>query len=77
MVSSGKISKEQRDGEWQVWQTRLQNPNFAEYAKLCGGDGVRVEKTSQLDAAFEKAIASKGVFLVEDIDGCIAHINLF
>ena len=61
----GKISKEQRDGEWQVWQTRLQNPNFAEYAKLCGGDGVRVETTSQLDAAFEKAIASKGVFLVE------------
>ena len=50
---------------------------FAEYAKLCGGDGIRVEKASELDAAFEKAIASKGGFPCRDIDRCIAHINLF
>ena len=28
----GKISKEQRAAEWDVWQTSLHNPNFAEYA---------------------------------------------
>ena len=61
----GKISKEQRDGEWQVWQTSLQNPNFSEYAKLCGGDGVRVEKQEDLDKAFAKGLASPKPFIVE------------
>ena len=32
----GKISKEQRAGEWDVWQTSLHNPDFAEYARICG-----------------------------------------
>ena len=29
----GKISKEQRAGEWDVWQTSLHNPDFAQYAE--------------------------------------------
>jgi pyruvate oxidase len=33
----GKISKEQRAGNWPVWQTALHNPDFAEYARICGG----------------------------------------
>ncbi len=61
----GKISKEQRDGEWQVWQTSLQNPNFAEYAKLCGGDGVRVTDEKDLDDAFKQGLASDKPFIVE------------
>ena len=36
----GKISKEQRAGRWDVWQTTLHNPSFAEYAELCGARGV-------------------------------------
>ena len=28
----GKISKEQRAGEWEVWQTSLHNPDFSAYA---------------------------------------------
>ena len=28
----GKISKEQRAGEWDVWQTQLHNPDFSDYA---------------------------------------------
>src|SRR4029079_18462978 len=32
----GKISKEQRAGEWDVWQTSLHNPDFAAYARNCG-----------------------------------------
>ena len=35
----GKISKEQRAGEWPVWETGLHNPDFAAYAELCGGWG--------------------------------------
>ncbi|MEM8974789.1 MAG: thiamine pyrophosphate-binding protein, partial [Pseudomonadota bacterium] len=30
----GKISKEQKAGEWPVWQTSLVNPSFAAYARL-------------------------------------------
>ena len=61
----GKISKEQRAAEWEVWQTELHNPNFAAYAKLCGGFGARVTGAAQLDAAVEKALAHNGPALVE------------
>ena len=37
----GKISKEQRAGHWPVWQTSLQNPDFAEFAVNCGGLGIK------------------------------------
>jgi thiamine pyrophosphate-dependent acetolactate synthase large subunit-like protein/nitrite reductase/ring-hydroxylating ferredoxin subunit len=63
----GKISKEQRAGEWPVWQTSLHNPSFAAYAKLCGGKGIRVNKAEQLDAALKEAIAHEGPSLVEVI----------
>ena len=61
----GKISKEQRDGEWDVWETSLVNPNFAEFAKLCGGDGVTVTDAKDLDTAFKKGLASDKPFIVE------------
>ena len=63
----GKISKEQRAGEWPVWQTALTNPSFAAYAKLCGGKGVRVTKAEQLHDAFEEALSHTGPALVEII----------
>ncbi len=63
----GKITKEQRGGDWEVWQTSLHNPNFAEYAKLCGGHGVRVTKPGELDDALAAAIAHPGPALVEVI----------
>ncbi len=61
----GKISKEQRDGEWDVWETTLTNPNFADFAKLCGGDGVTVTDADDLDAAFKKGLSSKKPFIIE------------
>ena len=61
----GKISKEQRDGGWQVWQTALHNPNFADYATNCGAFGVRVAKAAALDAALDQALAHDGPALVE------------
>lgn len=55
----GKITKEQRAGSWNVWQTSLSNPSFAEYANLCGGLGIRVDRAEELDAALEEAMVCR------------------
>jgi pyruvate oxidase len=61
----GKISKEQRAGHWDVWQTSLHNPNFADYANLCGGLGIRVIEPSQLSDAISSGLAHNGPSLIE------------
>ena len=61
----GKISKEQRAGEWPVWQTSLHNPSFAAYANLCGGHGLRVKTPGRLREALDEALAHNGPALVE------------
>jgi thiamine pyrophosphate-dependent acetolactate synthase large subunit-like protein len=61
----GKISKEQRAGRWDVWQTSLKNPNFAEYATLCGALGIRVTDPSQLRDALRRGLEHDGPSLVE------------
>jgi pyruvate oxidase len=61
----GKISKEQRADHFDVWQTSLQNPNFAEYAKNCGAFGVRVKESDELDSALKELFASNQPGMVE------------
>lgn len=61
----GKISKEQRAGEWPVWETDLHNPSFAAFANLCGGKGFRVSKAEQVDSALSEALEYAGPSLVE------------
>ncbi len=61
----GKISKEQRAGEWDVWETDLHNPNFAEYAQLCGARGIRVTSATELEDALASALEHDGPALVE------------
>jgi thiamine pyrophosphate-dependent acetolactate synthase large subunit-like protein len=63
----GKISKEQLAGNWEVWQTSLHNPDFAEYARNCGAFGRRVEDARDLDAALRDAFAHEGPAMVEVI----------
>lgn len=63
----GKISKEQRSGEWPVWETGLHNPSFAAFARLCGGHGKKVTDESQLVSAISEAIEAEGPALVEVI----------
>jgi len=63
----GKISKEQKAGEWPVWQTDLHNPSFAAYANLCGGKGIRVTKVEKLRAALDEMLVHPGPTLVEII----------
>lgn len=61
----GKISKEQRSGQWPVWQTGLRNPDFAAYAELCGALGIRVTSRDELDEALTRALSHDGPSLVE------------
>jgi thiamine pyrophosphate-dependent acetolactate synthase large subunit-like protein/nitrite reductase/ring-hydroxylating ferredoxin subunit len=61
----GKISKEQRAGNWEVWQTSLHNPSFAAYAELCGAKGIRVETNEAVKPALREAMAHDGPSLIE------------
>jgi len=61
----GKISKEQRAGEFDVWSTSLVNPNFAEFAKNCGAFGVRVTDKKDLETEMKNLIAHSGPGLLE------------
>lgn len=63
----GKISKEQRAAELDVWQTSLVNPDFAAMAELCGAKGVRVTDPGELGTALDEALAYDGPALVEVI----------
>jgi pyruvate oxidase len=68
----GKISKEQRAAELDVWQTSLSNPSFATYAENCGALGVRVEKLEDLVPGMEKIRDHNGPALLE----IITDVNL-
>jgi len=61
----GKISKEQRSGKFPVWQTSLVNPNFAEFAKLCGGHGFRVSNPAEMASAIADGLRAEGPAIVE------------
>jgi thiamine pyrophosphate-dependent acetolactate synthase large subunit-like protein len=60
----GKIAKEQRAEDFPVWHTSLVNPDWAEYARLCGATGIRVERRDQLDAAMTEMFAADGPVLL-------------
>jgi thiamine pyrophosphate-dependent acetolactate synthase large subunit-like protein len=63
----GKISKEQRTAELDVWQTSLHNPDYAEFARICGGKGIHVRDVEHLDPAIREALDHPGPAIV--------HIN--
>ena len=68
----GKISKEQRAAELDVWQTSLKNPSFAAFAENCGALGIKVEKLEDLIPAMEKLRDHDGPALLE----VITDVNL-
>ncbi|MEO1368822.1 MAG: thiamine pyrophosphate-dependent enzyme, partial [Acidobacteriota bacterium] len=66
----GKISKEQRAGDWHVWQTSLHNPDFSKFADISGALGIRVERAEELDDALARALEHEGpsmVHIVADV----------
>lgn len=68
----GKISKEQRAGEFEVWKTSLSNPNFSEFAQSCGAWGKRVENQDDLEASMSEMYHYVGPAILE----VITDVNL-
>jgi thiamine pyrophosphate-dependent acetolactate synthase large subunit-like protein/rubredoxin len=65
--SLGMIQQEQKVEGYQLWQTELYNYNFAKYAELSGGTGIKVIEPSELEAAVDRALSSNNAAIV-DID---------
>jgi pyruvate oxidase/acetolactate synthase-1/2/3 large subunit len=63
----GMIMQEQKVENYPNWQTELHNCDFAQYAKNCGGNGIKVKKSSELHDAILKALKTNSPFIV-DID---------
>ncbi len=61
----GKISKEQRAAEFDVWQTSLVNPDFASFVSSTGALGIKVTKASELDEALDRLMKHDGPGTVE------------
>ncbi|MHA2098911.1 MAG: thiamine pyrophosphate-dependent enzyme [Candidatus Kariarchaeaceae archaeon] len=61
----GKITREQKSGNFHIWQTSLSNPNFADYANNCGGLGLRVTNEEDIGEAVKEALSFNGPSLVE------------
>jgi pyruvate oxidase len=68
----GKISKEQRAGEFDVWKTSLSNPNFSEYVTSCGAWSKRVNHKDELNEKMKELFAQEGPALLE----VMADVNL-
>jgi thiamine pyrophosphate-dependent acetolactate synthase large subunit-like protein len=60
-----KITKEQRSGGWDKYQTDLVNPDFAAYATSCGAMGIRVSDKSEVPEAMKKLFNHDGPALLE------------
>lgn len=63
----GKISKEQRADQLNIWETSLHNPDFSKYAELCGARGIRVTEKDELDNAMKKIFKDNGPAMIEII----------
>ncbi|NER14608.1 Rieske 2Fe-2S domain-containing protein [Leptobacterium flavescens] len=68
----GKISKEQRAAQLDVWKTSLSNPDFAEFARSCGAWGKQVSKAEDLDEAMKALFEQKGPAVLE----VVTDVNL-
>ncbi|GAF70600.1 unnamed protein product, partial [marine sediment metagenome] len=53
-----------RDG-YPIYGVEFPNPNFAEFARSCGGFGIRVETPDKMDDALEQALSSGKPSIVE------------
>ncbi|MFZ3166936.1 MAG: thiamine pyrophosphate-dependent enzyme [Candidatus Methanoperedens sp.] len=59
------IKKEQEMYGYKAFGIEFINPNFADFAKSCGGDGFRVERPEELDNALEQAFSSNKPAIVD------------
>lgn len=59
------IRQEQLFEKYKNWATDLYNFDFADYARDCGGIGIRVEKADELEDAVEEALNSDKAVIVD------------
>lgn len=67
----GAIKYEQEIMGWPEYGAHLFNCNFAEYARACGVDGVRVTRAAELEPALRAALARRSPCLVDVV--CDPH----
>jgi thiamine pyrophosphate-dependent acetolactate synthase large subunit-like protein len=60
----GKISEEQLAGDFPVWQTSLVNPDWGEFARLCGATGLTARSLGDLDTAVARLFDTPGPVLL-------------
>ena len=60
-----KISAEQASVGFNKWETSLTNPNFAEFARSCGAEGVRVSSADELEIQLKQVMAMSRPSLIE------------
>jgi thiamine pyrophosphate-dependent acetolactate synthase large subunit-like protein/nitrite reductase/ring-hydroxylating ferredoxin subunit len=60
----GKISKEQVSGDFPVWQTSLVNPDWQQFARLCGATGLAARSLADLDEAVAALFDTSGPALL-------------
>jgi pyruvate oxidase len=63
--SLGMIKQEQKVEGYQIWQTELYNPNFADFAEHSGGIGIKVTEPNELEAAVDRALAAEKAVIVD------------
>ena len=59
------IKKEQEMYGYKAFGIEFINPNFADFAESCGGEGFRVERPEDLDSALELAFSSNKAAIVD------------
>ncbi len=61
----GFVELEMQATGFPKYGTKLVNPDFAAYAKVCGGKGITVTKAEDLEAAINEAYASKVPYILD------------
>ncbi len=61
----GMIMQEQKMEKYPNWNTELHNCDYAEYANICGGVGIKVSEAKELPGAIDKALATKKPVIVD------------
>ena len=61
----GMIMQEQKVENYHNWQTDLYNCDFAEFARNCGGIGIKVTDPKELDRSIENALSSDKPVIVD------------
>jgi acetolactate synthase-1/2/3 large subunit len=63
--SYGLIEWKQMNQYQRISNVRFTNPDFVQYARSFGAQGYRVERTSELPAILEEALASETVSIID------------